>query len=47
MYLRDSLGPNMETHITSPNHPNTPPPHSECIWIISAPAGREVQFGKV
>ena len=45
VYLRDSLGPNMEVHITSPNHPATPPPHSECIWIIMAPAGKEVQFG--
>ena len=46
VYLRDSLGPNMEVHITSPNHPATPPPHSECIWIIMAPAGKEVQFGR-
>ena len=46
VYLRDSTDPNMAVRITSPNHPSTPPPHSECIWIIMAPAGKEVQLGK-
>ena len=46
VYLRDSAGPNSEVHINSPNFPNTPPAHSECIWIIMAPPGKEVQFGK-
>ena len=44
VYLQDSLDPNMEVYITSPNYPNTPPAHAECIWIIMAPAGKEVQF---
>ncbi|XP_060536860.1 cubilin [Cylas formicarius] len=27
------------TEISSPNYPNIPTPHTECIWIIRAPAG--------
>ena len=46
IYLRDSVASNGEVPITSPNFPATPPGHSECIWIIMAPPGQEVQFGK-
>ncbi|KAG5668318.1 hypothetical protein PVAND_016262 [Polypedilum vanderplanki] len=30
--------------ISSPNYPNIPHPHSECIWTIIAPLGREVRI---
>ena len=46
VYLRDAEGPNMVTQINPPNYPGTPPPHTECIWIVMAPAGKEVQLGK-
>ncbi|XP_055841856.1 cubilin homolog [Episyrphus balteatus] len=29
--------------ISSPNYPNVPDPHTECIWIIIAPPGETVQ----
>lgn len=28
--------------ITSPNYPNIPQPHSECIWTIRVPNGEAV-----
>ncbi|KAK9889124.1 hypothetical protein WA026_004393 [Henosepilachna vigintioctopunctata] len=31
------------TTITSPNYPNIPPPHIDCIWRIRSPAGTSVQ----
>ena len=46
VYLRDAEGPNMVTQMNPPNYPGTPPPHTECIWIVMAPAGKEVQLGK-
>ena len=30
--------------ISSPNYPNVPPPHAECVWVIVAPAGKRIQI---
>ncbi|XP_071057045.1 cubilin homolog [Onthophagus taurus] len=32
------------TIINSPNYPNIPQPHIECIWIIRAPPGESIRF---
>ena len=32
-----------EEIIMSPNHPNMPPPHSECVWYVIAPAEHRIQ----
>ncbi|XP_055601686.1 cubilin homolog [Uranotaenia lowii] len=32
------------TVITSPNFPEVPHPHSECVWTIMAPAGETMKF---
>ena len=29
---------------SSPNYPNVPPPHAECVWVITAPPGKRVQI---
>ena len=47
VYLRDQVDPNLAVQIKPPNFPGTPPPHTECIWIVMAPAGKEVQFGNL
>ena len=36
--------PQGDTWLTSPDYPNTPPPHSECVWVVHAPRGKSVQF---
>ena len=46
VYLRDMVDPNLAVQIKPPNFPGSPPPYTECIWIVMAPAGKEVQFGK-
>jgi len=33
---------NNSTQIMSPRYPNVPPPHTECEWIIMAPAGERL-----
>ena len=33
-----------EDDIMSPNYPNIPPQHTECIWTIVAPAGEKVHM---
>lgn len=33
---------NNSTLIMSPRYPNVPPPHTECEWIIMAPAGERL-----
>lgn len=35
--LEEGPGNNSERLISSPNYPNLPNPHSECVWRISAP----------
>jgi cubilin len=32
------------TVIMSPHYPNIPPPHTECEWIIMAPAGERLHL---
>ncbi|XP_069688891.1 cubilin [Periplaneta americana] len=32
------------TIISSPNYPNAPPPHTECEWIVMAPAGERLHI---
>jgi cubilin len=32
------------TVIMSPRYPNVPPPHTECEWIIMAPAGERLHL---
>lgn len=32
------------TNISSPNYPDIPPPHTECIWVISGPPGESLQI---
>uniref|UniRef100_A0A7G3AGB7 Cubilin n=1 Tax=Lutzomyia longipalpis TaxID=7200 RepID=A0A7G3AGB7_LUTLO len=32
------------TVITSPNYPNIPHPHTECVWIIFAPNGETIKI---
>ena len=33
-----------EFDFSSPNYPNVPPPHSECIWTIVAPSDRRIRI---
>lgn len=33
-----------ELTISSPNYPRIPNAHSECIWVIMAPAGKRIQM---
>lgn len=35
---------NNSTLIMSPRYPNVPPPHTECEWIIMAPAGERLHM---
>ncbi|XP_010605410.1 cubilin [Fukomys damarensis] len=30
-------------YVTSPNYPNSYPPHADCVWIISAPPGKSIR----
>ena len=30
--------------LSSPNYPQVPPAHAECIWVIMAPPGKRVQL---
>ncbi|XP_034244978.1 cubilin [Thrips palmi] len=30
--------------IATPNHPNIPNPHTECVWLVMAPPGRRVRM---
>ncbi|XP_047482510.1 LOW QUALITY PROTEIN: cubilin-like [Penaeus chinensis] len=30
--------------VTSPNYPNSPDPHTECAWVILAPAGKAISL---
>lgn len=32
-----------QVEIMSPNHPNMPPPNSECIWFVIAPSEHRIQ----
>ncbi|KAM9673713.1 cubilin [Trichechus inunguis] len=31
-------------YVTSPNHPDNYPQHTDCIWILSAPPGKRIQL---
>ncbi len=33
-----------EVEISSPEYPNAPPAHAECVWRIMAPPGKRVQI---
>ena len=33
-----------EDDLMSPNYPNVPPQHTECIWTIVAPPGEKVHM---
>ena len=33
-----------EAEIKSPNYPNSPPPQSECVWTVIAPAGERIHL---
>ena len=33
-----------DTFISSPGYPHAPPPHTECVWVVMAPAGKRVQI---
>ena len=33
-----------ESIIQSPNYPNSPPPHTECIWTVLAPPGERIHL---
>jgi len=35
-------GLNNFTEITSPLYPNIPPPYTQCIWTVVAPAGKRL-----
>lgn len=30
--------------IATPNHPNIPNPHTECVWLVTAPPGHRVRM---
>jgi CUB domain. len=34
----------ISTVIMSPHYPNVPPPHTECEWVIMAPAGERLHL---
>ncbi|XP_074049030.1 cubilin [Macrotis lagotis] len=41
IFLHDS---NSDGYMTSPNYPENYPPHTDCIWTISAPSGKLVKL---
>ena len=43
IFLDDSQD---QVYLTTPRFPNTPPPHSECVWLIHAPRGKTIQLGQ-
>ncbi|KAI9577187.1 hypothetical protein GQX74_015641 [Glossina fuscipes] len=42
--LSDEYQLDSQQTITSPNYPNLPNPHSECIWIIRAPLHKSISI---
>ena len=43
IFLDDSQD---QVDLTTPRFPNTPPPHSECVWLVHAPRGKTIQLGQ-
>lgn len=37
-------GENSSVEFSTPNYPNVPPPYTECIWTLLAPAGKRLSI---